>query len=333
MSKVDIRVAFKQCCPIHPSLWCLHGFKWNDLYYFYTRLVFGSRSSPKIFDTLSQAICWIIEHHFDVQHILHLLDDFLTIDSPEGTDAERTMAIITLVFNKLHIDLSSEKTVGPATLLEYLGIILDTILMQARLPEDKLTRLKALVKLFLTRDTCRRSEMESLVGHLNFACRVVVPGRSFISLLLQAMKQAKRPHGQVYIDSECKADLYMWQYFLSKWNGISLFLENETTTADRLDLFTDASDWGFGGYYKGDYFYDSWPHDLLTQVEREGKLSMSFKELYPIVVAAILWGKYWKRKRIVFHCDNIGTVHILKKGEIPIQCNNETSTKIGLGSG
>ena len=58
LCKTDISDAFK-LLPIHPSLWPFHAIKWDNQYYFYTRLVFGSRSSPKIFDHLSQAICWI----------------------------------------------------------------------------------------------------------------------------------------------------------------------------------------------------------------------------------------------------------------------------------
>ena len=46
------------------------------------RLVFMSRSSPKIFDLLSKAICWILINNYSVQHVLHLLDDFVTIDNP-----------------------------------------------------------------------------------------------------------------------------------------------------------------------------------------------------------------------------------------------------------
>ena len=43
---------------------------------FYTRLVFGSRSSPKSFDTLSEAVCWILQNYYDVESVLHLLDEF-----------------------------------------------------------------------------------------------------------------------------------------------------------------------------------------------------------------------------------------------------------------
>ena len=33
--------------------------------------------------------------------------------------------------------------------------------------------------------------------------------------------------------------------------------------------------------------------------------------LYHIVMAAVIWGHQWSKKRIIFKCDNLGTVHIL----------------------
>ncbi|CAC5368602.1 unnamed protein product [Mytilus coruscus] len=47
-----------------------------------SQLSFGCRSSPKIFDTLSEAICWILQNNYGLRHVLHLLDDFLLINNP-----------------------------------------------------------------------------------------------------------------------------------------------------------------------------------------------------------------------------------------------------------
>ena len=81
-------------------------------------------------------------------------------------------------------------------------------------------------------------------------------------------------------------------------------------------MYTDASATiGYGGYFKGRWFYGSWSDKLLSMVDKE--LSIAFQELYPIVVAAQLWGKFWAKKRILFHCDNLPTVHILNKGRSP----------------
>ena len=42
--------------------------------------------------------------------------------------------------------------------------------------------------------------------------------------------------------------------------------------------------------------------------------ALSYLEVYPIVCSAVVWGKYWTNKMIVFLCDNEGTVLILRKG-------------------
>jgi hypothetical protein len=80
-----------------------------------------------------------------------------------------------------------------------------------------------------------------------------------------------------------------------------------------MHLYTDASSTkGFGGFYQGKWFYDTWPKELPDISDKT--LSMAFLELYPIVVAAVLWGKDWSGKRILFHCDNLAAVQILTKG-------------------
>ena len=41
---------------------------------------------------------------------------------------------------------------------------------------------------------------------------------------------------------------------------------------------------------------------------------MALCELYPIVMACVLWGSQWTQKRILFFCDNMSTVDIISKG-------------------
>jgi hypothetical protein len=105
----------------------------------------------------------------------------------------------------------------------------------------------------------------------------------------------------------------MWKLFLEQWNGISFFYDIERTPANSMQLYTDASSTlGFGGFFNGHWFCDRWPDDLPSEQDKD--ISMALRELYPIVVAAILWGHNWSTKRILFYCDNLATVNIIKKG-------------------
>jgi hypothetical protein len=205
MCKIDVRDAFKQL-PLRREAWPYFGFKWRNKYYFYTRLAFGLRSACMLFDHLSRAIVWIAKHKYKIENILWLLDDFITFNADE-TCAYRTKALLTHLFNSLNIPMAVKKTVGPLLIIEYLGILLDSTRMLASLPMDKVQRIVTFLHSFLDKKVCTVHELQSLLGHLNFACRVVIPGRSFISYLIDLLKSAKQPHHRIRITAECRADL------------------------------------------------------------------------------------------------------------------------------
>lgn len=191
--KTDITDAFKNI-PLSPDMWSFHGIQWDDCYYFYNRLVLGSRSSPKIFDNLSIAVnagYIVAKHNYGIENILHLLDDFLVIVQ-FGEDASAIMNTLLNIFDMLGIPLSTKKTEGPCTELEYFGIILDTINMEARLPLEKVKRIQGILESFSHRKTCTKRELLSLLGHLNFASRVIHPGRSFVSHLIKLSTTVKK---------------------------------------------------------------------------------------------------------------------------------------------
>lgn len=310
LCKLDITDAFK-LIPMSPKLWPFYGICWNQQYYFYTKLTFGCRSSPKIFDLLSTALCWIISTNYQVEYIIHFLDDFLTIDAPSVL-AERTMAILLMVFKKLNIPVSPSKTMGPCDSLEFLGITLDTVKMEARLPANKLQRISRTIESFCERRSVTKRELLSLLGHINFASRVIIQGRSFTSYLLTLAASVKKLHHHVHFTQACRQDLYMWHSFMEQWNGHSVFLHDATTLAHDIDLYTDAAGViGFGGYYHGQWFQSHWPQHISLD---KSDMSMAYMELYPIVVAAIIWGPKWAALRIKIHCDNQATVDIIKKG-------------------
>ena len=193
----------------------------GPLVYFYKRPVFGCRFSPKIFDQLSVAICWIAMNNYKVDNVIHLLDYFLAVDNV-SEKGYRTMVILSMIFNKLHIPLSMKKTVGPVTELEYLGIVN----MLARLPLDKVQRLiLEMVHKYSKMKFCTKVKLLSLLGHLRFALKVVVPGRSFMSYLLKLIQGKNNNHDVVFFNDDCRTDMKMWLSFLQNWNGVSFFID------------------------------------------------------------------------------------------------------------
>ena len=100
-------------------------------------------------------------------------------------------------------------------------------------------------------------------------------------------------------------------YFYLSGTAYLMFYDRNLTSAPDFELYTDAaSTVGFGGYFRTEWFMSEWSEEIRKMQDQ----SMAFLELYPIVVAAILWGHLWHGKKILFHCDNQATVEIIKKG-------------------
>ena len=69
------------------------------------------------------------------------------------------------------------------TVAEFMDIILDTTAMEARLPPDKLLKGQVILDALLQKSSCSRIKLESLIGFLSFAAKVVFSGRAFLRRL------------------------------------------------------------------------------------------------------------------------------------------------------
>lgn len=246
LAKADISDAFK-VMPLHPSQWHLFGVQWRNKLFFSVRLTFGCRSSPKIFNSLSEALCWIILNNCKLPFVLHFLDDFLLVDYPHAKP-DRCLSALKRTFDELGIPLSVEKTLGPLKVIEFLGITLDSNLMQASLPIEKLNRIREIMRNSQASTSFTKRDLLSLLGHLNFAMRIIPQGRSFIARLLDLSKSVKDLKDIVTLDAGCRSDLNFWSLLLDNWNGISFFYNDDLESSIALKLYTDAApSIGFGG--------------------------------------------------------------------------------------
>ena len=144
-------------------------------------------------------------------------------------------------FAELNIPIAPGKTFPTCTCLAFMGILLDSNKMEARLPVDKLTRLQAALGQWTNRKSASLQGLQSLIGTLQFACKVISPGRPLLLCIIHLTKGIKFPHWHIRLNSGFCKDLSMWQYFLQNWNGVSLFLDTQATSPPELQLYTAAS--------------------------------------------------------------------------------------------
>ena len=109
----------------------------------------------------------------------------------------------------LGIPMAPEKTVGPSTTTAFAGIELDSILMEARLPQEKIDDHQELLSIFLQHQKVTLKEIQSLTGLLNFACAVVVPGRAFLHHLFDLTLDIRSPHFLIHLSQAVKENLWV----------------------------------------------------------------------------------------------------------------------------
>ena len=223
--------------------------KWDQHIYIDTCLPFGLRSAPKLFNVLANLLSWILEWQH-ITPILHCLDDFLTMGPPQLPTCTNNLTVIKDICSLLGIPLALEKIEGPSQSLTFLGITLDTHSMQARLPEDKLRRIQNQVAFWLPRKIVTKREILSVVGLLQHATKVVIPGRTFVSRMYGAAARFKELSHFMRLTKDFLSDLRWWHLFITHWNGLSLF----DCSLPVHTIFTDASGlWGCGAVFGTTY--------------------------------------------------------------------------------
>ena len=189
MAKTDLKSAFR-LMPIHPEDWNLLGIYWQSQYYIDLYLPFGLRSAPFLFNQISDALEWILKHNYGLHHVIHILDDFFIAEKTKFA-CLGSFTTLLKVFMSLRVPTVASKTLGPSQVLEFMGIVLDSNRMEARLPDDKLARIRQLLDSFTDRRSARLLDIQSLIGTLQFACRVVVPGRTFLQRIINLTRGVK----------------------------------------------------------------------------------------------------------------------------------------------
>ena len=220
----------------------------------------------------------------------------MSLESPYDQAARVSLKAMLLTFQALGIPLAPGKTTGSSQVLEFLEIELDSNTMEARLPKDKVEKVRQELNTWLNRKSATLQELQSLIGLLNFACKVVPPGRPFLQRMILLTRGVKQSHHHIKLKASFREDVKMWQKFIDNWNGKNLFLNPLWETSNTLQLFTDAATTeGYGGIFQTSWFQGRWaPGHQVGQ----GGINIDWQELFAIVVACTIWGQQWSCKRV-----------------------------------
>ena len=159
-------------------------------------------------------------------------------------ECEINMKIMEQMCKDTGTPVEEDKCEGPTTTIRFLGIELDTVAMEMRLPEDKLQQ----VHDWRGKKAVSKRELLSLIGSLQHACKAVRPGRSFMRWLIDLSKQATRLDHHLRLNSSARSDTEWWHRFTAEWNGTSMFMQVKRDVPDVVVTSDASGSWGCGAF-------------------------------------------------------------------------------------
>ena len=178
---------------------------------------------------------------------------------PAGSDeCHLNLSLLIDICQHLGVPLAEEKIEGPTTSLVFLGILINSVRRELRLPPEKLDRLCCQLRGWLQRKRCTKRELLSIAGQLQHSAMAVWPGRTFLRRLFDLSTIVEKPNHHISLNKAARSDLMWWNEFLTDWNGVSLLSvlgEHEPSVI----LTSDASgNWGCGAYWDSWWFQLPW---------------------------------------------------------------------------
>ena len=227
LAKMDVKHAFRNV-PVHPEDRPLLSMAWQGDTFVDKTLPFGLRSAALIFSALADALAWMMKRK-GIQWLEHYIDDFITIGPPGTSECASNVAIMHAECAEVGLPIEPEKDEGPDACISCLGLELDTIALEIRLPQEKLKLLKATLASWRGRKAAKKRELLSLVGTLMHASKAIRAGRAFTRRLIDLAKSVKRIDQFVRLSREARAEIEWWHQFATNWNGTATMVSAQTT--------------------------------------------------------------------------------------------------------
>ena len=199
-----------------------------------------------------------------------------------------------------------------------MGITLDSVKMEARLPEDKLHHTRDMLAAWSSRRGGSLRELQSLIGTLQFACRVISPGRPFMQCIINLTRGSQNQSKSSVSPKNSGKTSSCGKCFSITGMGLAFSSPHTPSPPPKftsIPMLPDQLAMGF--FFNNQWFQGKWLPS--HQLRPTSGISIAWQELYPIYLATMLWAPTWANKRLCFHCDNQATVAILsaKSSKVP----------------
>ena len=246
----------------------LQWFMWLGKAFCELCLIFGSISSPGIFDRLAKIVIEIVIWRSKIPRSLvsqHLDDCCAAAPAGDSTiyrfdneykafaDGNSTNYRFDNEYKAVALELgislaprdNPEKSFGPSTEGVIYGINYDTVAQSWWMEEHKLARIQEMIKNFMVNKEMKAREVWSLAGKINHVKDLVEGGKFYVVELLKAnnvYNEKKDQNRMIAVSDMLKRELWWWNTMLLVCARRTKYPDPEATLpAWSLQAYTDAA--------------------------------------------------------------------------------------------
>jgi hypothetical protein len=301
LTSIDLKDAFLHIL-ISPAFRKYLQFEWKGNLYQFRTLPFGLSLSPLVFTKILRPLLrWARRRGI---RLSAYLDDLLIMARSKELSLLHTR-LIRGKLTELGFLINEEKSsMTPSQTLDHLGFTFNTKNMTLSVPGSKLRDLRREATKILHKGATSVRNLSTFIGKAMATTIAVFPARLMTRHLLSLKNMAlRRPSAtwedMIQMDHKASEELQWWMSSLRDWNGTS-WVQSPT----QLDVFTDASDTGWGIVIGRQTWSGTW-----TPAEKASHIN--WKELQVVYLATTLSKTQGKVLNLI--CDNTTTIAYINK--------------------
>ena len=269
---------------------------------------FGYCDAPRQFTFLMKKVL----RHVRAQGVRAVvyIDDILIMAASEE-ECKKHTALLVSWLRSLGLSISWEKSeLTPAQLRLFLGVLVDSLRMQFRLPQKKVDACMTAARQALADAKagrpCKQKDLQRLIGRLQSVSDCILPTRMHLNALHEALTRSRlSPTGKTVLCELAHDDLLWWRHNLPAFNGRGV-----RPPPFKHSFDTDASAHGWGAVYA--------PRDkprLAAQGHFTWVMTSNMRELTAIRNGLFAFAKNasWTNCAIRVRSDNLTAVSYVNK--------------------
>lgn len=217
LATIDIQRAYRnfRTCPMdYPLL----GVRFGGKLYIDTVMPFGARNSSMYMQKIASFVVRYLAS-IGIETFMFLDDMVLVIKQHQRP--HELFAHVLQVFRNMGLPIAYNKLQSPTLTIKYLGICIDLVYRQITIPQVKVEDFLGILADIARNEVITKTQLQSIVGKINFMGKAVKPARLFMSRVLATLRE-NHSNDKIPVDTPMKAHMNWFQKFLSKYNGRSM---------------------------------------------------------------------------------------------------------------